>query len=111
MVPVMNPIVCMGPPNPSRKPPPQGTLHCQKKLPAVRGVRKLKFTTLCGPDVHGDMPHRAAVSDGDFIGTFKLRAGIENVCPTLQPDHELISEIGLPVHVMTLPMVPVTLLQ
>jgi hypothetical protein len=57
---------------------------------------KLKATTLCGPDVHGDVPHRAAVSDGDFIGTFRPRAGIENVCPTLQPDHELISETGFP---------------
>ena len=30
MLPVMYPIVCMGPPNPSTKPPPQGTRHCQK---------------------------------------------------------------------------------
>ncbi len=30
MLPVMYPMVCMGPPNPSRKPPPHGTRHCQK---------------------------------------------------------------------------------
>ena len=30
MLPVMKPNVCMGPPNPSMKPPPHGTRHCQK---------------------------------------------------------------------------------
>ena len=30
MLPVMKPIVCMGPPNPVTKPPPHGTRHCQK---------------------------------------------------------------------------------
>ncbi len=72
---------------------------------------KLKVTTLCGPDVHGDVPQRVAVSPGEAIGTFTLSAGIENVCPTLQPDHELIRDVGLPFTRMTLPMVPVTLPQ
>jgi hypothetical protein len=30
MLPVMKPIVCMGPPFPSRKERPQGTKHCQR---------------------------------------------------------------------------------
>jgi hypothetical protein len=72
---------------------------------------KLKVTTVCGPEVQGDVPHRLAVSDGVAIGTFRLSAGIENVCPTLQPDQELSRDVGLPFTSMTLPMVPVTLPQ
>ena len=64
MLPVMNPIVCMGPPKPSMKPPPQGILHCQKYSPVARGVLKLNVTVVCGPEVHGDVPHKVAVSGG-----------------------------------------------
>ena len=81
MLPVMNPMVCMGPPNPSMKPPPHGTRHCQKYVPVALGVKKLNVIVSCGPEVHGEVPHRVAVSDGDAIGTFRLMPGIENVCP------------------------------
>ncbi len=55
------------------------------------------------------MPQRFAVSPGDAIGTFRLMPGIENVCPTLQPDQELITVNGLPLTYSTWPIVPVTL--
>src|ERR1700685_1284382 len=71
MLPVMYPIVCMGPPNPSRKPPPHGTRHCQKYVPAVRGVMKLKVIVMCGPAVHGELAHRFAVRLGEAIGTLR----------------------------------------
>src|ERR1700739_2919426 len=108
MLPVMKPMVCIGPPNPSTKPPPHGTRHCQKQSPVVRGVLKLKVTTSRGPDVHGEVPQRFAVSDGEAIGIFRLMLGIENVCATLQPDHELISLTGLPLTSSPPPVVPVT---
>ncbi len=71
---------------------------------------KLKLTTVCGPDVQGEVPHSSAVSDGVAIGTFSPMPGIENVCPTLQPDHELMTETVLPFTLIWLPIVPVTLL-
>src|SRR5277367_2240808 len=108
MLPVMKPMVCMGPPNPSMKPPPHGTRHCQKYSPPVLGVRKLKVIVLRGPEVQGDVPHRVAASPGEAIGTFRLIAGIENVCPTLQPDQELIALTGLPSTSATPPIVPET---
>src|SRR5580698_2774920 len=108
MLPVMNPKVCMGPPKPSMKPPPHGIRHCQKYVPARRGVMKLKVMVSCGPEVHGDVPHRVAVSDGEPMGTLRPTAGIENVCPTLQPVQELSTVNGLPFSNATLPMVPVT---
>src|SRR5215469_135140 len=108
MFPVMKPMVCIGPPNPSMNPPPHGTRHCQKYTPLVRGDMKLKVTVSCGPEVHGEVPHRLAVSDGVAIGTFRLMPGMENVCPTLQPDQELISLTGLPLTYSTPPIVPVT---
>src|ERR1700744_6369510 len=69
---------------------------------------KLKVIVLCGPDVHGDVPHRLAVSDGVAIGAFRLMLGIENVCPTLQPDQELICLTGTPSTSSVPPIVPVT---
>src|SRR5580658_3052658 len=96
MLPVMKPIVCMGPPNPSTKPPPHGTRHCQKYSPGIFGVLKLNVIVWCGPEVHGEVPHRFAVSPGEPIGTFSPMPGIENVCPTLQPDQELSDVIILP---------------
>ena len=85
MVPVMNPMVCIGPPNPSRKPPPHGSRHCQMYVPGWRGVRKLNVSVTCGPEVHGEVAHRSAVSGGEAIGTLTFSAGIENVCATLHP--------------------------
>src|ERR1039457_7595725 len=73
MLPVMNPIVCMGPPNPSRKPPPHGTLPCQKNSPTARGVVKMNLITVCGPEVHGESLHRLAVSGGEAIGRSEER--------------------------------------
>src|SRR5215469_15125087 len=70
---------------------------------------KLNVMTCFGPEVQGDVPHRFAVSDGVPIGTFRSMPGIENVCPTLQPDHELSCVMGLPFSYATLPIVPVTL--
>src|SRR5215831_19883523 len=113
----MYPIVCMGPPNPATKPPPHGTRHCQKYWPVDFGVMKLNCITRYGtwagvPGRHGDVGHSPGLSDwispGVAIGTFTLMAGIENVCPTLQPDHELMSWYGLPSTYSTLPIVPVT---
>ncbi len=49
MLPVMKPMVCIGPPNPSMNPPPHGTRHCQKYWPVVFGDMKLKVTVSCGP--------------------------------------------------------------
>ena len=49
-----------------------------------------------------------AVSPGEAIGTFRLIAGIENVCPTLQPDQELIVVTACRPRAATPPMVPVT---
>src|SRR5258707_11387507 len=98
----------MGPPNPSMKPPPQGTLHCQMYVPGVLGDLKLKVIVSFGPEVQGEVPHGVAVSPGDAIGTFRLRPGIEKVCPTLQPDQELITLTGLPLTLSVPPMVPPT---
>src|SRR5215472_9011421 len=108
MLPVMKPKVCIGPPKPSMKPPPHGTRHCQKYVPGLLGVMKLKVMVRCGPAVHGDVPHKFAVSDGVAIGTLRLMLGIENVCPTLQPDQELTTLVGLPSTYATPPIVPVT---
>ncbi len=58
--------------------------------------------------MHGELLHRVAVSDGVSIGTFRLMPGIENVCPTLQPDHELSNETGWPSTRAMPPTVPVT---
>src|SRR5271166_2132030 len=108
MLPVMKPRVCMGPPKPSMKPPPQGIRHCQKYSPAILGVTKLNVIVVCGPEVHGDVPHRFAVSGGEPIGTLRLMLGMENVCATLQPDQEFSTVNGLPSSYATLPVVPVT---
>ena len=43
-----------------------------------------------------------------LIGTLSPMPGIENVCPTLQPDHVLMAETGLPLTSSVLPIVPVT---
>ena len=73
---------------------------------------KLNVIVSCGPDVHGDVPHRLAVSPGEAIGTFRLMPGIENVWPTLQPDQELSTLTGLPfTYAHVPPIVPVTLPQ
>src|SRR5450755_1429267 len=75
---------------------------------------KLKVTTEWGPDVHGDAAHKALFSlsvVGDAIATFRPMPGIEKVCPTLQPDHELSTETRCPFTFSTLPTVPVTLPQ
>ena len=56
MLPIMKPSVCIGPPLPSRNPPPQGTKHCQRNVPVVFGVMKLNLITACGPEVQGDVP-------------------------------------------------------
>ena len=58
--------------------------------------------------MHGDVPHRVAVSDGEPMGTLRPMPGIENVCPTLQPDQEFRIVNGLPFSNATLPIVPVT---
>src|SRR5271165_3407472 len=97
---------------PSMKPPPHGTRHCQKYAPVTLGVTKLKVIVWCGLlGVHGDVPHKLAVSDGEPIGTLRPMLGIENVCPTLQPDQELSTVNGLPSSNATPPVVPVTPLQ
>ena len=86
----------------------------------ARGVRKLNVITRYGtclgsPGRHGAVGHRPGltlwISPGEAIGTFRLMDGIENVCPTLQPDHELMKLYCLPLTSTTLPMVPVTLPQ
>ena len=70
---------------------------------------KLKVIVLCGPEVHGEERAQVRVQiDGDAIGAFRSMPGMENVCPTLQPDHELICETGLPSTSSVLPIVPVT---
>src|ERR1035438_7615354 len=76
----------MGPPNPSREPRPQGTLHCQKKSPAVAGAVKLNCTTVTGPEVQGDVEHRllfALKVVGDATGTFRL-----DECPPWPVDRD-----------------------
>ena len=45
--------------------------------------------------VHGDVAAqvvRESARVGEAIGTFRLMAGIANVCPTLQSAHELMSD-------------------
>ena len=79
----MKPSVDMGPPLPSRNPPPQGTRHCQTKTPALAGVLKLKLFTVWGPLVHGDVPHRFGFN-GAAIGTLSPSPGIAKVCCTEQ---------------------------
>src|ERR1019366_2785752 len=101
----------MGPPNPSRYPRPQGTLHCQKKSPAVAGAVKLNCTTVTGPEVQGDVEHRllfALKVVGDATGTFRPIPRIENVTPTEHCNHEFRNDTGLPFTYSTFPRVPVT---
>src|SRR5216683_198238 len=95
MLPIMKPRVCIGPPLPSRKPPPHGTKHCQRNVPVVFGVKKLNFITECGPAVQGESLHAALLKSsvlGDAIGTNTCRLGIANVWPTLQCDQELTTD-------------------
>ena len=88
----------MGPLLPSRKPPPQGTRHCQRKTPAWPGVMKLKVSLAYGLPfmTHGDSLHRLFADNsafGEATGTYTPRPGIANVCPTLQSDHESMSGV------------------
>src|SRR5947209_20102082 len=90
----------MGPPLPSRKPPPQGTRHCQRKTPPWAGLMKLNVSLAYGlpPGVHGESLHRLfaeRLAFGVATGTYRLRPGIANVCPTLQSDQELMTEVVL----------------
>src|SRR5262249_18715515 len=84
------------------------------------GDMKLNCITRYGtwlglPGEHGDVGHSPGLSawssPGVAIGTLTLMDGIENVCPTLQPDHELMKLYGLPLTSTTLPRTPVTLPQ
>src|SRR6266487_340730 len=88
----------MGPPLPSRNPPPHGTRHCQRNTPAWSGVMKLKVSLAYGLPLvtHGDSPHRLFADScafGEATGTYRPRPGIANVCPTLQSDHESTSGV------------------
>src|SRR5579875_165277 len=102
-------MVCIGPPKPSRNPRPHGMRHCQKYDPGVAGALKLNVTVVCGPEVHGDVPHRlllAASVVGEAIGTFRPMPGMENVCATEHSPQELSTCVGLPFTYSTLPTVP-----
>src|SRR5438132_1440166 len=117
----------MGPLLPSRKPPPQGTRHCQRNTPPWSGVMKLKVSLAYGLPLgtHGEELHRLFAESwafGEATGTNTPRPGIANVCPTLQSDHELmIGVVSLVTYslpcwsnwdtVTVLPIVPCTALK
>src|SRR5215467_11661842 len=108
----MKPMVCIGPPKPVVNPPPQGIRHCQKYAPGVVGAWKLNFIVAFGPEVHGDLVHRALFSAmvvGDPIGTLRPMPGMENVCPTEQVRHVSTARTVFPSIVSVPPIVPVTL--
>src|SRR5436190_11571949 len=75
-------------------PPPHGTKHCHRQVPACRGLMKLNFSSVYGPEdgVQGDEPHSSAEAFGEPTGTNRPRLGIANVCPTAQCDHELMTD-------------------
>src|SRR6266446_10662787 len=88
----------MGPLLPSRNPPPQGTKHCQRKTPAWAGLMKLKVSLAYGLPlvVHGEELHRLFAESsafGEATGTYRFMPGIANVCPTLQSDQELTTDV------------------
>src|SRR5690348_7072243 len=59
------------------------------------GTLKLNVITECGPDVQGETPHRLLAESrgpGEATGTNRCRAGIANVCPTVQPAQPSITE-------------------
>src|SRR5215467_12103061 len=116
----------MGPPKPSRKPPPHGMMHCQRNTP-VPWVLKLKVSSAYGlPDVwHGESLHRLFADRSAFgvaTGTKTPSSGIANECPTVQSAQvsivlvELLVTYSLPCwsncETVTLPsVVPWTALQ
>src|ERR1700677_419584 len=86
-------------------------MHCQRKIPPCAGVMKLNCTVMCGPLVHGEVPHRLLFSlsvVGEAIGMLMPRPGMVNVCCTLQPAHEFSCFTGLPFTYSTPPIVPGT---
>src|SRR5260370_38365776 len=88
----------MGPLLPSRNPPPQWTKHCQRKTPAWLGAMKLNVSLAYGLPlvVQGEELHRLFAETwalGEATGTYRLRPGIANGCPTLQSDHPFRTEV------------------
>src|SRR5580704_1928136 len=91
-------MVAMGPPLPSRNPPPQGTRHCQRKSPPWTGLMKLNVSLAYGLPlgVHGEELQRLFAESwafGEATGTYRFMPGMANVCPTLQLAHELMTEV------------------
>src|SRR5260370_35003440 len=90
----------MGPLLPSRNPPPQWTKHCQRKTPAWLGAMKLNVSSEYGLPlvVHGEELHRLFAESwalGEATGTYRFMPGIANVCPALQSDHPLMTDVVL----------------
>ena len=93
MLPIMKPMVCIGPPLPSRKPPPHGIRHCQRYVPALFRRHEAELLHECGPEVQGEVPHAELLNSavlGEATGTNTCRPGIANVCPTLHVFQESI---------------------
>src|SRR5215469_6421160 len=88
----------MGPLLPSMKPPPHGTKHCTRYTPGWLGAMKLKVSLAYGLPLvtHGEELHRLFAESwafGEATGTNTPSSGIANVCPTLQSDQELMSDV------------------
>src|SRR5579859_4322644 len=65
-------------------------------MPPCGGTLKVNASTECGPDVHGEVPHRLlaeSLAFGEATGMNRFRAGIANVCATVQPAQELITGV------------------